>query len=107
MLFLMFSMAGIPPFVGFWAKLSVLEGVLNAGYNWLVVYAVLMSVVGAFYYLRVVKLMYFDAPIDTQPIAAPADLRALLTVNSLAVLLLGFMPGSLMTACVNAIQQSL
>lgn len=107
MLFLMFSMAGIPPFIGFWAKLAVLEGVLNAGYTGLVVYAVLMSVIGAFYYLRVVKMMYFDAPLDTQSITAPADLRALLSINGVAVLLLGLVPGALMTACLNAIQQSL
>ncbi len=107
MLIVMFSMAGIPPFLGFWAKLTVLEGVLNAGYTWLVVFAVLMSVIGAFYYLRIVKLMYFDAPTDTSPIVAGADFRGLLSINALALLALGLFPGILMTACLNAIQRSL
>ena len=107
MLIVMFSMAGIPPFLGFWAKLTVLEGVLNAGYTWLVVFAVLMSVIGAFYYLRIVKLMYFDAPIDTSPIVAGVDFRGLLSINALALLVLGLFPGILMTACLNAIQRSL
>jgi NADH-quinone oxidoreductase subunit N len=106
MLFVMFSMAGIPIFVGFWAKLSVLEAALNAGYTWLVVFSVLMSVIGAFYYLRIVKVMYFDAPTDTSPIVAPVEMRAVLAVNALAILALGLMPGALMTACLNAIQKS-
>lgn len=107
MLIVMFSMAGIPPFLGFWAKMAVLEGALNAGYTWLVVFAVLMSVIGAFYYLRVVKVMYFDAPRDTSPIEAGAGLRGLLAVNAMALLVLGGFPGALMTACLNAIRQSL
>ena len=106
MLFIIFSMAGIPPFLGFWAKLAVLEGALNAGYTWLVVFAVLMSVIGAFYYLRIIRVMYFDAPTDTMPIAASADMRGLLAINAFALLLLGIFPGSLMTACLNAIQTS-
>ena len=106
MLFIVFSMAGIPPFLGFWAKLAVLEGVLNAGYTWLVVFAVLMSVIGAFYYLRIIKVMYFDAPTDTSPIIASADMRGLLTINAFALLVLGVFPGALMTACLNAIQVS-
>ena len=107
MLMVMFSMAGIPPFLGFWAKLAVLEGALNAGYTWLVVFAVLMSVIGAFYYLRVVKLMYFDAPTDASPIIAAAGFRGLLAVNAFGLLALGLFPGVLMTACLNAIQRSL
>jgi NADH-quinone oxidoreductase subunit N len=106
-LVIMFSMAGIPPFLGFWAKLSVLEGALNAGYLWLVVFAVLMSVIGAYYYLRVVKLMYFDAPTDTTPIAAPTHVRFVMAINVLALLVLGLVPGALMTACFNAIQRSM
>jgi NADH-quinone oxidoreductase subunit N len=106
-LIIMFSMAGIPPFLGFWAKLSVLEGALNAGYLKLVVFAVLMSVIGAYYYLRVVKLMYFDAPTDTTPIAAPGFMRALLAFNVLALLVLGLLPGGLLSVCVSAIQRSL
>jgi NADH-quinone oxidoreductase subunit N len=106
-LIIMFSMAGIPPFLGFWAKLSVLEGALNAGYLKLVVFAVLMSVIGAYYYLRVVKLMYFDAPTDTTPVAAPGFMRALLAFNVLALLVLGLLPGGLLSVCVSAIQRSL
>lgn len=106
-LIIMFSMAGIPPFLGFWAKLSVLEGALNAGYLKLVVFAVLMSVIGAYYYLRVVKLMYFDAPTDTTPIVAPGFMRTLLAFNVLALLVLGLLPGGLLSVCVSAIQRSL
>ena len=106
MLAAMFSMAGIPPFVGFFAKLSVLEAALHAGYTELVVFAVLMSVIGAFYYLRIVKLMYMDDATDSTPIVAGFDMRVLLSVNALAILVLGLVPGSLMTACLNAIQRS-
>jgi NADH-quinone oxidoreductase subunit N len=106
MLFVMFSMAGIPVFAGFWAKLSVFEAVLNAGYTWLVVYAVLMSVIGAFYYLRVVKLMYFDVPTDQAPLQASTGMRTVLVINGFAVLAIGVVPGGLLTACVNAIQNS-
>ncbi|MCA3054162.1 MAG: NADH:ubiquinone oxidoreductase subunit N, partial [Rhodocyclaceae bacterium] len=105
---MMFSMAGIPPFVGFFAKLSVLEAVLQADFTWLVVYAVLMSVIGAFYYLRAVKLMYFDAPVDNSPIITGQAMRALLGVNAFAVLLIGLLPGAgLMGLCLSAIQKSL
>ncbi|MFM7293614.1 MAG: NADH-quinone oxidoreductase subunit NuoN [Burkholderiales bacterium] len=108
MLVMMFSMAGIPPFVGFFAKLSVLEAVLQADFTWLVVYAVLMSVIGAFYYLRVVKLMYMDTPKDNSPITAGQAMRTLLGVNAFAVLLIGLLPGAgLMGLCLSAIQKSL
>lgn len=108
MLVMMFSMAGIPPFVGFFAKLSVLEAVLQADFTWLVVYAVLMSVIGAFYYLRVVKLMYMDAPVDNSPIIAGQAMRTLLGVNAFAVLLIGLLPGAgLMGLCLSAIQKTL
>ncbi|MEI6738358.1 MAG: NADH-quinone oxidoreductase subunit NuoN, partial [Pseudomonadota bacterium] len=108
MLVMMFSMAGIPPFVGFFAKLSVLEAVLNVGYTWLVVYAVLMSVIGAYYYLRIVKLMYMDAPVDNAPIVAGQAMRSLLGINAFAVLLIGLLPGTgLMGLCLSAIQRSL
>jgi NADH-quinone oxidoreductase subunit N len=106
MLFVIFSMAGIPPFIGFWAKLAVLEGALNAGFTWLVVFAVLMSVIGAFYYLRIVKVMYFDEPDDTAPIVAPIEMRAVLTINAFAIIVLGLFPSALMTACLSAIQRS-
>jgi NADH-quinone oxidoreductase subunit N len=107
MLLLMFSMAGVPPTMGFWAKLFVLQAVLSAGYVWLAVVAVLFSLVGAFYYLRVVKLMYFDPPADTHPIEPYADVRVLMSVNGLAVIALGIAPGALLAICQQAVRLSL
>jgi NADH-quinone oxidoreductase subunit N len=107
MLLLMFSMAGVPPTVGFYAKLSVLQAALQAGFVWVVVFAVLMSVVGAFYYLRIVKLMYFDAPEDQSPIASQPDANVLMSLNGLAVLALGILPQPLMALCAYSIQHSL
>jgi len=107
MLLLMFSMAGVPPTVGFYAKLSVLQAVINAGYIWLAVVAVLFSLIGAFYYLRLVRLMYFDAPSDTAPIAPRSDVRLLMSANGLAVLLFGILPEPLMALCLYSIQASL
>jgi NADH-quinone oxidoreductase subunit N len=92
MLIVMFSMAGVPPLLGFYAKFAVLAAVVEVGRTWLAVAGVLLSVVGAFYYLRVVKLMYFDAPLDAHPLAARADFRVVLSVNGLAVLALGIFP---------------
>jgi NADH-quinone oxidoreductase subunit N len=106
MLLLMFSMAGVPPTVGFYAKLAVLQAVVGLGYVWLAVAAVLFSLVGAFYYLRIVKLMYFDAPHDTAPITASPDVRLLMSANGLAVLALGILPQPLMAVCVHAIGAS-
>lgn len=102
----MFSLVGVPPLVGFYAKLSVLQALLEAGgsaHLWLAVFAVLMSLVGAFYYLRVVKVMYFDAPTQTAPIEAPLDVRAVLSVNGALVLVLGIVPGGLMALCAQAV----
>jgi NADH-quinone oxidoreductase subunit N len=107
MLLVMVSLAGVPPVVGFYAKLAVFQAVIDAGMTWLVVVAVLFSLVGAFYYLRVVKLMYFDEPADRSPLQPSADISALLTVNGLAVLVLGLLPGGLMALCQRAIQSSL
>lgn len=108
MLIVMFSMAGIPPFVGFFAKLAVLEAVLSVGYTWLVVVAVLLSVIGAYYYLRIVKLMYMDAPTDHSPIVAGRGVRPLLAINALTVMLLGLLPGTgLLGLCLAAVQRSL
>jgi NADH-quinone oxidoreductase subunit N len=107
MLIVMFSMAGVPPTLGFYAKFTVLQAALQAGYLWLVVFAVLMAVIGAFYYLRVIKLMYFDAPVDLEPISAPMDMRVILGVNALALLVIGLMPQSLMELCAYAITKSL
>ena len=99
MLLLMFSLAGVPPMVGFYAKLSVLQPLLAADMTWLAVVAVLFSLIGAFYYLRIVKLMYFDEPTDTAPITPSLDMSVLISVNGLAVLVLGIMPQSLMALC--------
>jgi len=106
MLLVMFSMAGIPPTVGFYAKLSVLQAVVGIGYLWLAVVGVLFSVVGAFYYLRVVKLMYFDTPHDTTEISTSVDTRVMMSANGLAVLALGILPQPLMAVCVHAIGAS-
>ncbi len=92
MMVLMFSMAGVPFFVGFFAKFAVLQAVVAAKQIWLAVFAVLFSLVGAFYYLRVVKVMYFDAPTDATPIQAPLDMRLLLSINGISVALLGLLP---------------
>jgi len=107
MLLLMFSMAGVPPMVGFYAKFSVLSAVVNAGHIPLAVIAVLFSLIGAFYYLRIVKLMYFDAPESHVPISIQPDSGLLISMNGLAVLALGIMPGTFMSVCAVAVQQSL
>ena len=107
MLMMMFSMAGIPFFVGFFAKFSVLQAVVAAGYMWLAIVAVLFSLIGAFYYLRVVKLMYFDPPADTSPLTAGMDMRILISANGLAVALLGIFPQMLMSLCAYALLRSL
>ena len=107
MLIVMFSLAGIPPTVGFYAKLSVLQAVVGAQMLWLAVVAVLFSFIGAFYYLRLVKLMFFDEPVDTAPLVADSGARVLLSANGLALLLLGLMPGALMTLCIGAMKASL
>jgi NADH-quinone oxidoreductase subunit N len=107
MLMLMFSMAGAPPMVGFYAKLSVLSAVIDAGYLWLAVVAVLFSLIGAFYYLRIVKLMYFDNPVDRSPITPRTGMSWVLSLNGIAMLILGILPGGLMTLCENSIARSL
>lgn len=99
MLVLMFSMAGVPPFLGFWAKWSVLAAVVGAGFVWLAVVAVVFAIIGAFYYLRVVRLMYFEKPEDLAPIAARQGIRVMLSVNALAILALGIYPGALLGLC--------
>jgi NADH-quinone oxidoreductase subunit N len=106
MLLAMFSLAGVPPTVGFYAKFSVIAAAVDIGLVWLAVVAVLASLVGAFYYLRVVKLMYFDDPVDTAPIDARGDTRMLLSINGLALLLLGVFPQNLMGWCVLALRHS-
>ena len=111
MLLLMFSLAGIPPTAGFYAKLAVLSAAVNAGQIWLAVAAVVLSLIGAFYYLRVVKLMYFDEPRDSPKDAPRAEgslgFGVALSANGLAMLLFGLLPSLLMNACLEAIKASL
>jgi len=107
MLLLMLSLAGVPPTMGFYAKLSVLQAVIGTGQIWLAVVAVLLSLIGAFYYLRIIKLMYFDDAIDTSPLMVNRDMSAVLSFNGALVLILGLMPGYLMNACANAIVKTL
>ncbi|MEM7466897.1 MAG: NADH-quinone oxidoreductase subunit NuoN [Pseudomonadota bacterium] len=99
-LVLVFSLAGIPPFAGFWAKWYVLKEVVAAGHVWLAAIAVFFSIIGAYYYLRLMKLMYFDDPVGNGDIVATTDLKLVLSVNGLAIFLLGILPGALMSVCV-------
>jgi len=106
----LFSMAGIPPMVGFYAKLSVLQALVASGqaaYIAMAVFAVIMSLIGAFYYLRVVKVMYFDAPLTATSVSAPVDVRVVLTINGALVLVLGLLPGGLMALCAEAVVRAL
>ena len=106
----MFSLAGLPPTVGFYAKLAVLQSLVStnvAGYVWLAVAAVALSLIGAFYYLRIVKTMYFDEPIETAPIESNGEVRALLSLNGVAILLFGLLPGGLMALCATAILKAI
>ncbi|MDP2810397.1 MAG: NADH-quinone oxidoreductase subunit NuoN [Rhodocyclaceae bacterium] len=107
MMILMLSMAGIPFFVGFFAKFSVLLAAVDAGYVAVVVFAVMFSLVGAFYYLRVVKLMYFDPPTDAAPIEAGLDMRILLSANGIAVALFGLFPNAIMALCAYTLLHSM
>ncbi|MES2318044.1 MAG: NADH-quinone oxidoreductase subunit NuoN [Pseudomonadota bacterium] len=104
---LLFSLAGVPPMMGFAAKFAVLQAVLSTGAVWLTVVAVMFSLIGAFYYLRVVKLMWFDEPTETAAIAAPLDMRAMMTINGIGVVALGIYAGPLLTACMNAMTRTL
>jgi NADH-quinone oxidoreductase subunit N len=104
MLVLMFSLAGVPPTAGFYAKLAVLSAAVNATQIWLAVVAVVFSLIGAYYYLRIVKLMYFDEPKDATPAAGRMGIRVLLSANGLALLLLGLLPQRLMELCYFAIK---
>ncbi len=99
MLILMFSMAGVPPTVGFYAKLSVLQAIIHVDMVWLALVAVFFSIIGAFYYLRIVKLMYFDASETEEPLAVSTDMQIAISLNGLAVLALGLFPGGLLAVC--------
>ncbi|MES2993861.1 MAG: NADH-quinone oxidoreductase subunit NuoN [Pseudomonadota bacterium] len=106
----MLSLAGLPPTVGFYAKLSVLQSLVSTnvtGYLVLAVVAVVLSLIGAFYYLRVIKVMYFDEPADARPLESSGDVRAVMSLNGVAVLFFGILPGGLMALCVQAIVKAL
>lgn len=107
MLIVMFSMAGIPPTIGFYAKFTVLQAAWQAGFTWAVVLAVLMAVVGAFYYLNIVRKMYFDAPEQHEPITAPADMRLILSIHALSLLGFGLFPEILLGICGRSLLMSL
>jgi NADH-quinone oxidoreductase subunit N len=106
----LFSLAGVPPLVGFYAKLSVLQALVASGQTGavaLAIFAVMMSLIGAFYYLRVIKVMYFDKPLTATTVSAGADVRVVLSINGALILILGLVPGGLMALCAQAIVQSL
>lgn len=100
---LMLSMAGVPPFLGFWAKYSVIYEVIAAGYVWLAVIAMLLSVIGLFYYLRIIKLVYFDEAEDDSAIESPGNVRMMASANSLVILVVGLFPGALLGLCLSAL----
>ena len=102
MMLLLLSMTGIPPMVGFYAKFAVLIAVVKADLAWLAVIAVIFSVVGAFYYLRVIKYMFFDDPVEPQPVLAAMDVQLGITINGAAIVLFGIFPGLIMAACAAA-----
>jgi NADH-quinone oxidoreductase subunit N len=107
MTILMFSLAGVPPMMGFMAKWAVLQAVANTGAVWLAVVAVMFSLIGAFYYLRVVKTMWFDEAADNSPIVTHGDMRLALSINGIMVVVLGLIPGALLGACLQAMQLTL
>src|SRR5207237_1092566 len=107
MTILLFSLAGVPPMMGFAAKFSVLNSVLRTGQLWLTVFAVMFSLIGAFYYLRVIKMMWFDEPTDQQPIVVSNDMALVLSLNGLALVVLGMLPGPLLAACKKAMELTL
>ncbi len=104
---LLFSLAGVPPMMGFAAKFSVLNSVLRTGQVWLTVVAVMFSLIGAFYYLRVIKMMWFDEPTDKQPIVVSNDMALVLSLNGFALVILGMLPGPLLAACKKAMELTL
>ena len=101
MMILMLSMAGVPPTVGFWAKLAVLNAVIDVNLVWMAIIAVFFSIIGIFYYLRIIKVMYFDDAVDTQPLECGRDMQIALSTNGLAILVLGLYPAALMSLCVS------
>lgn len=106
-LVMMFSLAGIPPTVGFAAKLGVLEALVDAEHTFIALIAVIASLIGAFYYLRVVKVMYFDEPTHEITVTGSGFARALLGLNAILVLVIGVFPATLMTMCLDAMRRTL
>jgi len=106
MMILMFSMAGVPPFLGFWAKLSVLSAVISVDLTWLAVASVIFSIIGAFYYIRIIKIMYFDSTENSEPIHCSKDISWLISANAIAVLLIGIFPGELLSLCLRVVSAS-
>jgi NADH-quinone oxidoreductase subunit N len=104
MMILMFSLAGVPPFLGFWAKWFVFKEVVAAGYVWLAALAVVFSIIGAYYYLRLVKLMYFDLPEADAELGTRGPVSWVLSINGLALLVFGLAPGSLMNLCLSVLK---
>jgi NADH-quinone oxidoreductase subunit N len=104
MLLIMASLAGIPPLFGFFAKLMVLKAAIDGGMLWLAIVAIVFAIIGAFYYLRIIKVMYFDSPVDDAKLALPNDLplRWLLSINGAALLVLGVLWGPLIAWCYHA-----
>ena len=102
MLFLMFSMAGVPPFLGFWSKWFVIKELVDSGFFVLAVAAVFFSIIGAYYYLRIVKIMCFDKPDTMRAIKASQQMRTVLTINGLLILIIGLSPNTLMNLCLSA-----
>ena len=101
MMVLMLSMAGIPPTVGFWAKLAVLSAVVDIDMVWMAIIAVFFSIIGIFYYLRIIKVMYFDEAVDKQPLECGRDMQIALSTNGIAILALGIYPAALMSLCIS------
>ncbi len=103
MMCVMFSMTGIPPFLGFWSKWFVLKELVDSGFVTLAAIAVVFSIIGAYYYLRIIKLMYFDKAVSMTAIKASQQMRTVLTINGLAIIVLGLIPNALMTLCLMAL----
>jgi NADH-quinone oxidoreductase subunit N len=102
MMIIMFSMAGVPPTVGFFTKLLVLKALVDVHMTWVAVLGLVFAVIGAFYYLRVIKVMYFDDACEMKPVQVPRVTTAIFSVNCLSLLYFGIFPGALIGACVNA-----
>jgi len=106
MMIIMFSMAGVPPFLGFWAKMSVLREVIAVDMVWLAAASVVFSIIGAFYYLRVIKIMYFDKPENQQAITCSRDMSFMISINAVVILMIGLFPDSLLSLCLKVVSAS-